>query len=345
MYGVAVVIDILTGYVIDYEVLLKYCHACAISKSKDMTDDQRQAWNAGHAPKCLINHDVSSKAMEREAAKALWGRSVAQHGLRYSTMLSDGDSVAFAAVTELQPYGATRPVKKVECVNHVHKRMGTALRKQAQECRLGGRGQGRLTADKCRKLQNYFSGAILGNKGKPKEMEDAIWASLFHCTSTDADPHHGRCPDGENSWCFYKKARALGEQPRPHTDNLTTDLSREVAQQLLPLYRRMACNTLLSKVLHGKTQNNKESLNSMIWAHCPKTVFVGKRWIDSAVATAVCKFNRGNLFLAELMDTMLLQPSEFTINILEAKDVARLKQADKAAEAQFAVCHRHRHVQ
>ena len=40
MYGVAVVIDILTGYVIDYEVLSKYCHACAISKSKDMTDDQ-----------------------------------------------------------------------------------------------------------------------------------------------------------------------------------------------------------------------------------------------------------------------------------------------------------------
>ena len=63
------------------------------------------------------------------------------------------------------------------------------------------------------------------------------------------------------------------------------------------------------------------------------------------MATAVCKFNRGNLFLAELMDTMLLQPSEFTINILEAKDVARLKQADKAAEAQFAVCRRHRHVQ
>ena len=80
--------------------------------------------------------------MEREAAKALWERSVAQHGLNYRTMLSDGDSVAFAAVTELQPCGATRPVKKVECVNHVHKRMGTALRKQAQECQLGGMVKG-----------------------------------------------------------------------------------------------------------------------------------------------------------------------------------------------------------
>ena len=39
MYGIAVVIDILIGYVTDYEVLSKYCHACAISKSKDMTDN------------------------------------------------------------------------------------------------------------------------------------------------------------------------------------------------------------------------------------------------------------------------------------------------------------------
>ena len=267
----------------------------------------------------------------REAAKASWGRSVAQHGLRYRTMLSDGDSVVFAAVTELQPYGATRPVKKVECINHVHKHMGTALRKQAQECQLGGGGGGgawsrEVTADKCRKLQNYFCGATLGNKGKPKKMEDAIWASLFHCTSTDADPHHGHCPDGENSWCFYKKAQALGEQPGPHADNLTTDLSREVAQQLLPLYWWMSCNTILSKVLHG---NSKQR--------------VLEQQTDSAVATAVCKFNWGNLFLAELMDNHAT--AAFTINILEAKDIARLKQADKAAEAQFAMCRRNRHVQ
>ena len=69
-------------------------------------------------------------------------------------------------------------------------------------------------------------------------MEDAVWASLFHCTPTDADPHHRRCPNGESSWCFDKKAQALGEQPGPQADNLTTDLSREVAEQLLPLYRR-----------------------------------------------------------------------------------------------------------
>ena len=32
---------------------------------------------------------------------------------------------------------------------------------------------------------------------------------------------------------------------------------------------------LLAKCLHGETQNNNESLN-MIWAKCPKNVFVTK---------------------------------------------------------------------
>ena len=88
----------------------------------------------------------------------------------------------------------------------------------------------------------------------------------------------------------------------------------------------MSCNTILSKVLHG---NSKQR--------------VLEQQTDSAVATAVCKFNWGNLFLAELMDNHAT--AAFTINILEAKDIARLKQADKAAEAQFAMCRRNRHVQ
>ena len=61
----------------------------------------------------------------------------------------------------LQPYGATRPVTKKECCNHMHKRFGTALRNAAKSQSLGGRGAGRLTKEKCTRLQNYFRGAIL----------------------------------------------------------------------------------------------------------------------------------------------------------------------------------------
>jgi hypothetical protein len=37
----------------------------------------------------------------------------------------------------------------------------------------------------------------------------------------------------------------------------------------------IANDKLLSKCLDGKTQNQNESLNGMIWNRLPKTVFVG----------------------------------------------------------------------
>ena len=66
--------------------------------------------------------------------------------------------------------------------------MGTALRNKAKEDRLGGRGVGKLTNDKCTHLQNYYRDAILNNLGNQEAMNHAIWASLFHCCSTDEDP-------------------------------------------------------------------------------------------------------------------------------------------------------------
>ena len=59
----------------------------------------------------------------------MWERSVEKHGLRYTTMLSDGDSKSFALLSELNIYGADIQIMKEECVNHVSKRMGTSLKK------------------------------------------------------------------------------------------------------------------------------------------------------------------------------------------------------------------------
>jgi len=75
-YGVGIAIDVLTGYVIDFEVLSTYCHTCAINRAKleQMTDAERQEWEQNHQPNCCINHEGSSKSMEREAALRLWGR-------------------------------------------------------------------------------------------------------------------------------------------------------------------------------------------------------------------------------------------------------------------------------
>ena len=104
-----------------------------------------------------------------------------RHNLRYRTMLSNGDSTAFTAVRRAQPNGPIRLTSKLERVNYYHERMGTALRKKAKEGRLGGKGAGKLTNDKCTRLQNYYRGALLNNLGNQEAMNHAILASLFHC--------------------------------------------------------------------------------------------------------------------------------------------------------------------
>ncbi|GFY03512.1 uncharacterized protein TNCV_3211491 [Trichonephila clavipes] len=63
------IIDILSGLVIDFEVLWKYCHNCVIA-GRDMGVDSAEfhIWQKGHADECDKNFDGTSGAMEMPAA-------------------------------------------------------------------------------------------------------------------------------------------------------------------------------------------------------------------------------------------------------------------------------------
>ncbi|GFW67236.1 uncharacterized protein TNCV_2698461 [Trichonephila clavipes] len=70
--GIGVVIDLLTGLVIDYEILSKYCTECTVAVielSGDSTDFA--IWYEGHKSECQINHTGSSSSREMEAASIL----------------------------------------------------------------------------------------------------------------------------------------------------------------------------------------------------------------------------------------------------------------------------------
>ena len=100
--------------------------------------------------------------MEVEAARVLWRRSEERHNLRYTILLSDGDAKTFNVLCELKPYGEGVVLEKEECVNHVSKRLGTALRNAVADCKkrgvtLGGRGHGMLTQNTIRKLTIYYT--------------------------------------------------------------------------------------------------------------------------------------------------------------------------------------------
>ena len=44
-----------------------------------------------------------------------------------------------------------------------------------------------------------------------------------------------------------------------------------VMEHLKPIYTDLSSDDLLSKCLHGKTQNQNEAFNKIIWERVPKT--------------------------------------------------------------------------
>lgn len=185
----------------------------------------------------------------------------------------------------------------------------------------------------------------MNNLGNVEDMQKAIWATLYHCASTDAKPHHTRCPAGTESWCFFRKAQAQGKRPPLHANHNATAISQQVFKELIPIYRRVASPELMGKIMHGKTQNSNESLNNVIWTLCPKEVFCGKQRVTAAVAEAVDKFNRGGFQFAEVLKRLDLSLNVVTSTALTKRDSLRIKKAEKSAEAASRLRRRERYVE
>ena len=327
--GVASVIDLVTGFPVDFEVLSNYCNKCKIAEG--LPDDVE--WKAKHAVNCPKNFDGTANAMEAECAVRLWSRSVARNKLRYTTMLSDGDSKSYDAVVALKPYGDKVRIDKEDCINHVSKRMGTALRNlvataKAQQQSISGKGK--LTDIKIKKIQNFYGRAIKDHSGDIEMLKRRIMAILLHLSSTDNSPKHAHCPPGESSWCFWQRSLAKDQTPGPHRDHET--LPPEVGRKLVPVFQRLSETDLLKRCAQSRTQNSNESFHNLIWKICPKATFVGKKTIITAVTLAACQFSMGSSFNRVLCQILHMTPGSFLEQYAAAESVERVKRAEKASK-------------
>ena len=57
------------------------------------------------------------------------------------------------------------------------------------------------------------------------------------------------------------------------------------------MFKNLSINKLLLTCLHGKTQNNNKSLNSIISKRCPKYIFVGRTTLSMGASSTVINFN------------------------------------------------------
>ena len=231
-FGVVPAMSVDTGEIIDIAVMSKYCDECA--NWSWLRRDAFKAWQADYIARgdCDKNHFESSPAMEMRAAELMWGRSLQLHNRRYRYYVSDGDSKGFSAVTKLKPYGDDVSIEKVDCVNHVGKRMGTALRKLVKSSKAVSGGAKGLSERRIKKLTDYYRNAIIKNATTSKDegvrqqavtqMRKDILAVLHHSVQHQKpEDQHKSCPD--DSWCgwrcdptTYKDADHLPAHFLPH---------------------------------------------------------------------------------------------------------------------------------
>ena len=110
------------------------------------------------------------------------------------------------------------------------------------------------------KLQNYYGIAIRSNIGDLSGMKKAV-----HATTVRLDTQ---------SWCGFQQDRNTFKHG-PGLPDAAIRLSED---------------TLLNKCLHGKTQNQNEAVNGMVWEQIPKGVFVGTDLLEFGLFDAINHF-------------------------------------------------------
>lgn len=188
-----------------------------------------------------------------------------KNGVRYRNYIGDGDSKAYSGLVNSKPYGDDFSIVKKECVGHVQKRMGIRLREIVKntvvdtETKAGKKikrkslsGEGKLTAKMIDKLTVYYGLAIRRYSDSMKNMKNAIWATFFHYSSTDENPHHKKCPSGADSWCEWQKAAAANALDSfKHTYSA---LPEDVLNAIKPIYEDLSKDALLERCVGGFTQ-------------------------------------------------------------------------------------------
>ncbi|KAG8266637.1 hypothetical protein J6590_108192 [Homalodisca vitripennis] len=272
--------------------------------------------------------------METVAAVSIFSRSEEKRGVKYEYFLGDGDSKAYQAVVSSRPYDDVE-VKKLECIGHIQKRMGTRLRNYKLRNKSlilsdgkGLKGAGRLTDKVIDQLQGYYGGAIRSNQSNLDSMRRAIWAIWYHKMSSDDNPQHDLCPFPPDTWCAFRKAEVAGTVANYKHKN---SIPLAIMEAIKPIFKDLSNPDLLRKCLHGKTQNVNEAFNNVLWTRLPKNVFVGRHTLELGTYDAIATFNDGNLSRIKVLEQLGIKDiGSNTICLLQQLDTERINRAEIA---------------
>ena len=111
--------------------------------------------------------------------------------------------------------------------------------------------------------------------------------------------------DRANGPCLYKKK---------------INLPVEIKSLIQPIFRDLSTSELLSKCLHGQTQNVTEAFNAVLWLKCPKDIFVGRDTLEIASYSAIINYNEGFHKIKDIVGQLGIPVNKYFLHGAIAKD-------------------------
>lgn len=118
--GAACIVGYRTKKVLFLGIRNTYCCICSRAKNKNLPLPEH---------KCFKNWANSATSMEEDIILEGFQRSVEMHGVKYSTLIGDGDSGIIKKLLTAMPYGPNIIIKKVECRNHLLRNFCSKIKK------------------------------------------------------------------------------------------------------------------------------------------------------------------------------------------------------------------------
>lgn len=252
--------------------------------------------------------------MEKVGALRLFQRSLETRKIRYRYYLGDGDSKGYEYVVDAKPYGPDFHIFKLECINHVAKRVGRRLRNMKNSVLSDGKkvfGKYRISKEVINKLQAYYSIAIRNNVGNLDQMKKDVDAIYLHHSNPDKAENHRLCP--KDGWCFKKNRKIIRK-----------DLCPSICiRAIKPIFDALSNIELLERCVDGFTQNVNEGFNALIWTRLPKNKYGGIKLLKIALYDAIICFNDGYKSRSMVFEYLGFESGENTKNGLNILDKER----------------------
>ena len=172
--------------------------------------------------------------------------------------------------------------------------------------------------------------AIRQNTGDLMAMKRSVIAILFHSSNIpDEEERHKYCPRTSFGWCKWWTDKINGS--KKYKSNLNLPLA--IMEELKPIFRSLSDEELLSKCLHGQTQNENECLNAFIWRKCPKDVYVSRKIVEIGSSSAIIEFNEGKSGKQKVIKALGMSTGMFTMKGCSRMDTMRISNSvRKSAE-------------